>query len=255
LRSGLIQSDGGITGLSVGALYQGTDASSGRILSGAGLYGPGNIGTLTLNQVGTAGLAGGSVLAYGAVGKLSTGDLTTGSIHVQDSIGSLSVKGSLTDSTITAGGQAVFNGRTDLAIGSITIVGNVTNSSIEAGYGVVGDAENGHAQIGAVKVTGDWISSNLVAGVQDAGATGFGDAGDQLISGNTSTVKARIASVFITGNIDATNGGLYGFVAQEIGSFHSSRGTLALNATAGQSFDYAGATGGRISIREVLPVT
>ena len=58
----------------------------------------------------------------------------------------------------------------------------------------------------------------------------------------------------ITGNLDTTGGGQFGFVAQEIGSFKSSRGTLALSPTAGQSFDYAGTTGGTISIREVLPV-
>jgi hypothetical protein len=272
VHSGVVSSDGPIKSFRTTQMLAGSDATSGQLVSGAGLYAPGNIGTLSLGMVGLysndpAGyrLAGGTVLAYGAVGSLSIDTMYQGSIHVADSIGRLTV-GSLLhpvteqglqpgirDSAITAGGQAVFNGRTDLAIGSVTIYGDVTNSSIKAGYGILNDAQNGHAQIGAVKVYGQWVSSNLVAGVQDAGALGFGDAGDQLIAGNTSTVKARIASVMITGNIDATGGGQFGFVAQDIGSFKSGRGTLPLNPTVGQFFDYAG-TNGTISIREVTAV-
>lgn len=208
-------------------------------------------------QLGTAKITGhwsSSALLAGAIGTLTTGNVEDVKIAAQDSITALNIHGQLVDSIITARGQAAFNGKTDLAIGSITVTGHVSTTTFKAGYGIDGEALNGHAQIGAVKVTGNWTNSNLVAGVQDAGATGFGDTGDTIIPVAATTVKARIASVVIGGTVDSTGAGQYGFVAQEIGSFKSSQGTLALNATAGQFFSYAGTTGGATTtIREVLP--
>jgi hypothetical protein len=66
-----------------------------------------------------------------------------------------------------------------------------------AGYETSLNPINGNAQIGTVSVVGDWIGSDLVAGVEDGGAADFGDAGDTINGGGASI--AKIASIVIGG--------------------------------------------------------
>ena len=144
-----------------------------------------------------------------------------GSLTVKGSlIGSIGAGGTITDVIIAAHGQPSPTASTDLAIGKIAIGGRVEHAQILAGYNVVGlTANNGNAQIGAVTVGGDWIASDLIAGVKDAGLPGFGDAGDVPSFGATGI--ARIASITISGLVEGTpaGGDQFGFESHTIGSF------------------------------------
>ena len=86
------------------------------------------------------------------------------------------------------------------AIKSLTVTGSVKASHILAGYDATGAAVNADVQIGAVKVTGQWIASDLVAGVRagDDGIFATGDANETLIPGGNAIV-AKIASITIKG--------------------------------------------------------
>src|SRR5262249_27949828 len=105
---------------------------------------------------------------------------------------------------------------TDLAIGSVTVLGRVEDADILGGYAPAGGGgpapANGAAQIGKVVVGGDWVASNLAAGVDLA--TG------QVIPGGSPGITARIASIAIGGQLIGTAAGGDAFVitAQEVDS-------------------------------------
>ena len=118
-------------------------------------------------------------------------------------------------------------------------------------------AVNADAQIGAV-VVGDWIASSIVAGVQDDNDAPrdafFGDGDDRAITGGSTAIISKIASITIKGTARGTLGGVdhFGFVAQQIGSFRIGAETFPLtlgaaNDTAGR---LAGITGD-LRVREV----
>src|SRR4051812_337396 len=93
---------------------------------------------------------------------------------------------------------------TDVVISKITVTGRVELANILAGFNPVAlGATNGDAQIGTVKVGGNWLASNIVAGSQNLGAdnavggTGanadnvnFGDAHDSSIGMGTSSQRS-----------------------------------------------------------------
>jgi hypothetical protein len=264
VNAGSISSDGAIRSVKLGGLLAGSEPRSGLVVAGAGLFGAGNIGPVDIAAFGRAEVMGanppppangGTVLAYGSVGSLTAGQIFNGTIHVADSLGAVTVAGDMVGGIVTAGGQAVFNGKSDLAIASLVVKGDVASSTIMAGYSVTGSPANGHAQIGSVQVTGDWSASDLVAGV--ANATGnFGTSADTLIENSSSSVLSRIASIVIggsvTGSADANDH--FGFVARQIGSFRSGAGKLALDSTAGQVFELTADTTNDVTVREVVPV-
>ena len=162
-------------------------------------------------------------------------------IVANDDIGSLTVKGSLIGNTspmgstpvlIMARGQAMPTAVSDVAIGKINIHGHVELADILAGYGndnvhLVLTPLDGNAQIGPVKVGGDWVASNLVAGVKNSGnqtslATDFnhfGNGNDSTIAGGTGL--AKIASIVIGGIVVGTEaaGDHFAFEAHTLGSF------------------------------------
>jgi hypothetical protein len=189
---------------------------------------------------------------------------TTGSIDpsiiVAGHIGSIAIGGALNDAVIGAG----------LDISSIVINDDVTGSTISAlgqidpcfrretwrlhasSFGEMsrpqkywpamisdGSASNADASIGSVRVVGNWTASDLVAGVNDAGSTGFGDADDTKIIGGTdrSGFVSQIGSVNISGAItgSAEADDHFGFVAQRILSFKTGPNSLAFNLAAGTS--------------------
>ena len=188
---------------------------------------------------------GGSVLAdidHSAVGPLSLtasiqAGLDIGSITVKgDVAGTISGSGEVAKVIFSAGGQASPTSTSDVAIGKITIGGRVERAQILAGYRPQGAGvtpANGNAQIGAVNVGGDWIASDLVAGVQDGGASGFGDVGDTIIGGGASI--AKIASIVIGGIVEGTpaNGDQFGITSHAIGSVKISGATIPLPAAPG----------------------
>jgi len=84
-----------------------------------------------------------------------------------------------------------------------------------------------------VKVGGDWIASDLVAGVQDGGVAGFGDAGDSIIGGGASI--AKIASIVIGGIVEGTpaGGDLFALTSHAIGSLKISGTNIPVPAAPG----------------------
>ena len=247
-RSGRITSDATVASITLGgSLLGGPGSESGQIeVAGAiGLIkivgniegGPHNdpgmlrqTGYIESARIGSL-FVGGSIIAGTNSG---TGTLVdSGAVRVNDDIGAITIKGSLVGNAtnpvlITARGQATPGATSDVAIKSLTVVGRVEFTDILAGYPIGNPpfATNADAQIGAV-VVGDWIASNLVAGVQDdanpARNAFFGDGNDQKITGGTDTAAriSKIASITIKGAARGTLGGSdhYGFVAQEIGTF------------------------------------
>jgi hypothetical protein len=188
--------------------------------------------------------------------------LQNASIRAGDDIGSVIVKGGLIGNwnadgdspvIISARGQAIQGAATDVAIGRIAVGGRVENARILAGYGVNLLPMNADAQIGAVSVGGDWIASDLAAGVIDAG-DGFGNNNDAAYAVGNPAIKSRIASVAIKGQVlgtPAANGAdRYGFVAQQIGSFKA-LGVIA-PLTANLDVIELALTTNDITIREVV---
>jgi len=227
--SGAIEAEGNLTGVKIVdsvSRVSSPGSLSGSIRSGTGSVASGNCGPIVVGspsgtQVGTVTGArieiGGKLASFYAKGAVSSTIL-----RVADDLGSFSAGALLDHSLVSARGQAVPGASVDLAIGSFTILGNVSESRILAGYDLLGFATNADAQIGAVKVTGNWTASDLVAGVEDADGDGFGDEDDRLITAsNNAKIVAQIASVLISGTVSGTEAGgdRFGFVAQKFGSF------------------------------------
>ncbi len=251
--SGLIFSGGELASVTIGgSLVGGAGTGSGKIFSGKEMgkvkIGHDFIGgsitgsTATLDQSGyitsferIAGVTiGGSIIS--GIDDSTGGDLTrNASIRAGDDLGSLVVKGSVVGHLTANGasrviisgqGQAVQGATSDLAIGKISIAGHVEFARIFAGYDADLVARNGDAQIGAVKVGGDWAASSLVAGVLNgtSGNTNFGNANDQSIGAGNTNITSRIASILIGGHVIGTQDSIsifdqFGFVAGQIGSF------------------------------------
>ena len=141
-----------------------------------------------------------------------------------------------------------------IAIKSLTISGSVRDSQILVGYDVSGNAMNADVQIGAVKVLGQWVASNLAAGAH-AGSDGiFATADDTLVPGGNAIVS-KIASITIAGAAFGTSDNLrdgFGFVAEEIGSVSIGKAKLPLAKGARNDLSplLAGLTGD-LRVREV----
>ena len=142
-----------------------------------------------------------------------------------------------------------------IAIKSLTISGSVRDSQILVGYDVSGNAMNADVQIGAVKVLGQWVASNLAAGAH-AGSDGiFSTADDAVILGGNAIVS-KIASITIAGAAFGTSDNLrdgFGFVAEEIGSVSIGKAKLPLAKGARNDLSplLAGLTGD-LRVREVV---
>jgi len=82
-----------------------------------------------------------------------------------------------------------------------------------------------------VVVGGNWMQSNLVAGVQTGNDGFFGTKHDTAIPGGSPFLESRIASIVIRGSIQGsplTPGDSFGFVAQWIESFKAGKTTVPL---------------------------
>lgn len=104
------------------------------------------------------------------------------------------------------------------AIKSLTVGGSVNNSQILAGYDATGSAVNADVKVGAIKVLGNWIASDLVAGIQSGDDGIFATADDELILGGTGVI-ASIAKITISGAVIGTPGKVtdgFGLSAEEI---------------------------------------
>jgi hypothetical protein len=176
----------------------------------------GGAGTIVVKGSMTGNGTAGGIEALSRIGNLTISGAVTGSkILTGRDFGAVTINGSVTDATFVALGSAKATAKADLTIGKLTINGNVSGTDFLAGYDRFGNATNGNAQIGTVKVAGNWTGSSLVAGVQDVDQDGFGDADDLVIGAGT---ISKIASITINGSVTATDNPAdqFGFVAQEI---------------------------------------
>jgi hypothetical protein len=217
----------------------------GRIDAGdANVLTPG-LGKLTFGSMGYFGLAtqeGGGSLASHVLGKLASvvvrGDLMNTQLAVNGLIGALTVKGSWLGGVVAAsgkvgavkiGGALAGDGASDRVtlaaaggLKSLSVAGEVRFADVLAGYADPAIAVNPDAMIGTVKVGGNWIASNLVAGIS-AGIDGdFGTANDApapASAGFSDSAKlvSRIARVQIGGYVVGDGADRFGFVAQKIG--------------------------------------
>jgi hypothetical protein len=144
-----------------------------------------------------------------------------------------------------------------IAIKSLSVAGRVEFADILGGYDTNGngDPSNPDAQIGTVTIGGDWIASNLVAGVVADNAF-FGDGDDDPITetGEPDALFSKITRIVINGQVIGTGaiGDHFGFVAQQISSFKV--GGTALPLTSGAGNDTAGfvvSTTSDVRVREV----
>jgi hypothetical protein len=277
-NAGLIESNGKIASVAIGGSLIGGTASGGGEINGQG------IGTITIahdiiggSATGSASVgASGFIRCDGRLGSITIGgsiisgiDDSTGTvfsnaaIEVQDDIGSLVVKGSLIGNqtakgfspvTISARGQVAPGATTDVAIGKITIGGHVEFARILAGYEFGSNVKNADAQIGTVKVGGDWVASQLVAGAMNSATINqkFGDANDAKISGagtkDTFGIISKIASITIGGRVFGTPNSEsttdhFGFVAEQIIAFKAAGATIPLNPDAHDDNRPIGTTG------------
>jgi hypothetical protein len=236
--TGEIQSNGDMGAVKIGADLVGGNAPTNGSVEGNGFVQGKRIASVYI---------GGSVRA----GTNDNADPVTyflkrnGTIRAANDIGAITIKGNLIGSRsevtgfvnpvlITARGQAVQT-MTDVAVASLTVFGRVERTSILAGYDVDLNPVNGDAQIGAVVVNGDWIASNLVAGVEPGGDEVYGTADDTLIPGSSAGIVSKIASIKILGQVQGTldsidNADHYGFVAEQIGTFNVAGATIPLKA-------------------------
>ena len=107
--------------------------------------------------------------------------------------------------------------------GDINIGGRVEWANLLAGYDLGLNAINGDAQIGTVRVGGDWAASNLVAGVMNSASsnTSFGDANDASIGAGNPSILAEIGHVTINGLVfgspaSVNNSDHFGLVAEQV---------------------------------------
>ncbi len=214
--------------------FLGAQGTVGPIKIGGSVIG-GNADDSTMTQTGC--IAGGRLTSVKIAGSLVAGMRTnggsltlSGAIVSLNDIGSISIGGNVVGSStnrvaIIARGQATQGAGIDVAIAGISIGGRVEMTDIIGGYTVssAGAAPtNADAQIGAVKVKGSWTASNLVAGATNTNAPNFGDSHDAAISGGSSSISSKIASITIGGPVYGTPTAVsgadsFGFVAQVIG--------------------------------------
>ncbi len=195
---------------------------------------------------------GGSVIA-GASGGFEQ-------IQLQ-SVADFSIAGNLTGTAANPARIFVKGDRTDigadpndLLIGKLTVGGNVQFAQILAGFAALNVLQNSDAQIGAVKIGGDWIASDLSASIQTGAGNRFGDANDIFVAAlnDLAAKQSRIASITIGGRVRGTaaGGDHFGFVAQQIGAFKLAGEVITLSALAPPDVVEVSATGD-VTVREV----
>ena len=123
------------------------------------------------------------------------------------------------------------------SLGSLTVGGSVSEFLLVAGGGfdAVRLPANPDAQVGTVKVTGDWTASSVVVGAL-AGSDGiFGTLDDKLAGGGAADVVGTIARVQIKGSIlgGFTQTGVSAFIAQHVTALSVGGSAIPLKVGAG----------------------
>lgn len=235
--SGSLYAGGTIKSVAVGGYIKGSSgAGSGNIEA------QGGVGKVTIagDMIGGSGVMSGSIYSFGTTASI--GDVTVGGsliggqtftgIVSTNQIGAVKINGGMTGGRISAEG-ALDAATAALAGGikSISIGGTVQNALILAGYNVNGTASNADASIGAVTVGGNWIASNLIAGVDDGADNFFGTNDDvKITEAVADSIFASIASVTIKGYATGTVGSAdnFGICAEQIGAIKIGAQSLML---------------------------
>lgn len=264
--SASIACNSGITALSIGGSI--TGGNSGTVSSGVVQSYAGKIKSLVVNGsiIGGSGYNSGLVQAhfdlvsvtiggnlkggpadysgrvisrFGSIGRVFVGGtissgigFESGAIAAGNNLGNVVVQGNILGTPINRvvieAGGAVGTAR----IGNITVAGHVTFTDILAGYadGYFRDRTNADARIGRVTVGGDWIGSNLVAGVDVGPDELFGTA-DDASQVDGSDFVSKIGAITIGGIATGTPGGAdrFGIVAEKVKSLSINGAVVALN--------------------------
>ena len=231
--SGTIDSEGSITTLTIGgSIVGGFGEESGVVfaraigaatLGGSILGGVGDgsgvlevlnvLTTLAVNGDLVGGLGEGSGRIVGSrndgasLGVIMIGgSILGGGIFSTGSIGAIAVGGDLLGTDfVTAGiaaeglGFFVPQPAGTPHIGSIAIGGSAEHASILGGFDATLSPTNADAQIGRIVIGGDFIASNIVAGIAPDIDGNFGTTDDTIIPGGSSAIVSRIAKVVVLG--------------------------------------------------------
>ena len=242
---------GAIIAGSLGNISVGGDQRGGAGLGTGYIAATSGIGNVSIrgDQIG-AGTASGLIFTQDPGGNIASvtiggdargGDAAfSGGILAGGTLGPVSVKGDIigtTEHAYTIRGSGPLTGTKSVAITSLKVGGDFDHALVLAGYGNNNTPANGHVQIGAISVGGDWIASSVTAGLLPRpgalNAVGvFGNDDDTFIAGGPSGVVASIASITIKGRAIGTleTGDRFGIVAESIGSVSIGGAKLALTA-------------------------
>jgi len=256
--SGAVSATGAIGSVKVGGdIVGGRNFTVGGSLTDSGVILAKRIASL---------IVGGSIISgqYTLASSLTR----SGAIVADDDIGTIAVKGGLLGTPsyvsprvpvlIIARGSATPAAGADVAIKSITVGGSVVDANILAGYSKQQLGLNADARIGSIKVSGDWVGSYAIAGIDPAnGRVGdgdehklIGDYGAGMAKDDGATL-ASIGSIVINGLVLGDRGlnNLYGFGAEVIGSFKNGSTVFPLHAGAhNDQFGGTPATGVALAI-------
>jgi hypothetical protein len=248
--SGMLDVVGSLTAVHVGGDVEGgTATADGQDLERAGSVSVGRVGRLTIDGSVVGGSSGGFANArLAGTGQVSLADraetvLIRGSLVGRDQRARLLARGAEDDFGFPAGE----------AFGSLTVLGRVERADILGGYVATEVtpvlATGLNVKLGRIVVAGDWIASNLTAGVNIQ--TG------ELIEPAVPEWRARIRSIEIAGQVigTAADGDSYLFAAQVIGQLKVGGDTL-VPTTPGAGNDLVTGLGpfGDVMLKE-FPVT
>jgi hypothetical protein len=264
--SGYVRSDGNIGSVTILGSVRGYEEILFKTAHSAVISAGGNLGSIRIGGDLIGGtLAGGSdgldysgcILANGRIGSVVIGGsiiagidrnnnhnpILSGGIHAGKDIGSLTVLGHLMSHpfrtiedrvSIIAGTPTVPTGAKVISIGKIIVKGDVINADIQAGIVApnLGGTPSLDAQIGPVTVGGDWVASNLTAGLPMIGSDNF-------------TLRSRIASIVIRGAVlgDFTSMTSFKFSSEEIGKLTIGTEVIPLTPGFGNDTMAVGITG------------
>lgn len=266
-HSGSVDAQGGVSRVRVGGNVQGgtgdfsgvilSDKEAGTITIGGDLIGGSATGTDDLTGSGWVAAEhidhltiGGSVIA--GTDDTSGTFWNNGVIRVSRQLGTVLIKGSLLGNVtnpviISAGTYAATTKTPDLVIGSLRVLGHAEFTQILAGVGARPDdlTTYADAQIGTVKIGGDWVASSIAAGILPGPDGFYGNADDVPMTGGSATVFSKITSLTIGGLALGTGGGIdsYGIVAENVGALKIGGKAIPLSSGIGNDDFFVGITG------------
>lgn len=245
-QTGGVQASGEIKSIRIeGNLVGGPISKSGAVLSRSGYIAGGGIGSV---------LVGGSVISAqngntnGAASQLDRS--VSGAILSFTSISTLTVHGELLGNQsqpvtiIAAASESRFQQAN--AIGRLTVGQNAKWANIVAGIALDNHSQNADAKLGSITVKGDWISSNIYAGVAPSGSNGttvarLNEPGVIDSSGSHS----QISSVRIDGQaLNLNTSRQTGLYADEIQNVSVAGKSIKLTPGPGNDAQNTGGSGG-----------